>query len=187
MTFGASGYLVGKVISTSSKPERDAQTQPSPTIEQVRQLSALVTTKVEVADVQETEIKGLTGGIKAAILIKGDLLLAIDLEQARFESLDTQAKNAVLVLPQPKVMSPRLDHEKTRLFGLSEAGLWVLVPGDAAEVALLNQAYRKAQEVVAGVGHEPKLIDQAKGQAERVLIGYFEAIGWRIKILWAGR
>jgi hypothetical protein len=187
MTFGASGYTAGKFIPTSSKPDPAPQTQASPTIEQVRQLSALVTTKVEVADVQETEIKGVTGGVKAAILVKGDLLLTIDLEQARFESVDTHAKAAVLILPQPKVMSPRLDHEKTRVFGLSESGLWVLVPGDAADVALLNQAYREAQEVVAGVGHDPKLVQQAKSQAESVLASYFEAIGWRMKILWVDR
>src|SRR5687767_10978609 len=129
LLFGTAGYLLGgHAQSTDPAGGAHRTTHLGPTIEQVRQLSALVTTRVDVADVQVTEIAGRTGGIKAALVIKGDLLLTTDLGRARFESVDAGTRTAVLVLSEPEVTSPRLDHDKTRVFVAAEYGLWALVP-----------------------------------------------------------
>jgi hypothetical protein len=177
------GFWCGQeAAKAASNGNRDT----SPTIDQIQQLASLATLKVNVADVQQTSINGYTGGIRAAILVKGEFLLAVDLTQAKFESKNNRAKAAVIVLPDPKVLNPRLDHDKTRLFGISEGGLWVLVPGDAAHVAVLNQAYRNAQKIVA-LAANPAIIQEAKQHAEQVIKCFFQAVGWTVTIVWSNR
>lgn len=156
----------------------------APTIEQIVDLSELTTLRVDVADIVETEIRGITGGTRAAILVKGDVRLGVDLSQAKFESVSEVRRTAVLVLPQPKVSSPRLDHARTRLFAVYDHGLWQIVPGDAAQTAVLNKAYREAQDVVGRAGQDGELVQRAKGQAERVLTTFFDAMGWRVQVRW---
>jgi hypothetical protein len=141
-------------------------------------------TKVAVADVGQTTIAGWAGGIRAVLVIRGDLLLGVDLTRARFESLDAKKKSAVVVLPAPAVTSPRLDQEKTKLIGVMREGLWHFVPGDAGQEAVVNHAYRHAQAVVEAVGRDPTLIEQARRRAEAVLGGFFGAIGWRVSVQW---
>jgi hypothetical protein len=160
------------------------QRTDGPTIEQVQQLSELVTLKVDVADIRVTEVKGYLGGSKAAILVKGDVRLGVDLKQAKFQAIDQSNKTAVLILPEPQVSSPRLDHARTRLFASKDEGLWQIVPGDSAQTAVLNKAYREAQEVVAGAAQDHGLVEQAKKQAEKVLTTFFDAMGWKVAVRW---
>ena len=170
---------------TLSLPSAPAMHRDSgPTIEQVRKLSMLTVTKVDVADVQETTIQGYLGGTQALMLIKGDVLISVDLAQARFESKDEQHRTAVLVLPQPQVTSPRLDQEKTRLFAISKQGLWLIVPADPSQTAVVNQAYLHAQQVVAQAGSDPRLIEQSRQNTEEAIKGFFGATGWTVKVRW---
>ena len=155
-----------------------------PTIEQVRKLSMLTVTKVDVADVQETTIQGYLGGTQALMLIKGDVLISVDLSRARFESKDEQHRSAVLVLPQPEVMSPRLDQEKTRLFAITKQGLWLIVPEDPSQTAVVNQGYRHAQQAVAQAGSDPRLIDQSRRNTEEAIKCFFGATGWEMELKW---
>jgi hypothetical protein len=110
---GAAGFALGHRLAKPRPGEAPAASPP--TVEQVRRLSSLVTTRVEIADVQETAVEGYTGGIRV-MLVRGDFLMGVDLSQARFESVDTVARTATLLLPAPRAASPRVDHARTRLF-----------------------------------------------------------------------
>lgn len=157
-----------------------------PTVEQLQTLSTLVTTRVDVADVQETRIEGQTGGIKAALLVKGDFLVGTDLSHARFEGVNTTARTAVLVLAQPQVTSPRLDHERTRVFAVTETGLWQIAPGEGqASAAIVQRAYRDAQRLVASASADPSVLHRARQQAELVLGSFFAATRWKVTVRWA--
>ena len=196
----ACGYLLG------SRPPRPAERIPlpaspvlrlpppgpvhrdaGPTIEQVRRLASLVVTKVDVADVSTTEIDGLTGGVRAALVVRGDVVIAVDLAKARFESKDVEKQSAVLVLPPPAMSHPRLDHGKTRLFELSRQGLWAVVPGEGGQAAAVNHAYRHAQATVAAAGSDAKLVERARDDAEQTLSSFFQALGWEVTVCWDDR
>ena len=111
------------------------------TLERVRALASLVMLRAEVADVQETSLAGYTGSIRAAVLVRGELLMGVDLSQARFEQKDDLRHTAVLCLPAPRILSARLDHERTRIFGISTRGLWLIVPsGSDADAVVINRA-----------------------------------------------
>ena len=155
------------------------------TIEQVQALSCLVTTRVEVADVQETRLDGYTGSVKAALLLRGDFLLGVDLAQAKFESVNETARTATLVLPQPHVASPRLDHERTRVFAVLQTGLWQIAPGGGQTSGeVVDRAYRDAQRFVAAAADDPAMIARSRQQAEQVLAAFFKATGWTVTVKW---
>jgi hypothetical protein len=165
-----------------------AHAHAGPTIEQVRALSALTVLELDVADVQVTDLRGYTGGARAALVVKGDVTLASDLAQARFASVDHTARAAVLVLPPPRAGNARVDHARTRLIGVWRDGLWQMAPGgDAARAALVNQAYAEAQRVVAEAGQSPELDRRARAQAESVLKAFFGAMGWTLTVRWSDR
>ena len=169
-------------LSSSGMPENQ---HGGVSIEQVQALSSLVTARVDVADVTETSIEGRTGGMHAALLVKGDFLLGTDLSQARFESVDGAARTAVLVLPQPRVTSARLDHDRTRVFAITASGLWQLTPDDGrASAAVVNRAYQDAQRQVEGACNDPSLLERARRQAESVLRAFFAAAGWQLHVRW---
>lgn len=152
------------------------------TIQQIQPLSSLVTTRVDVADVQETTISGYTGSMKVAILVKGDFLMGVELRNARLENVDPEKKTAVLILPQPTVSSARVDHSRTRVFSITSGGLWQMVPGDEGRPQLLNRAYEDAQRIVASAAEDRELIERARGQAQRVMRTFFEMVGWSVSI-----
>ena len=156
-----------------------------PTIEQVQALACLVTTRVDVADVQDTRLEGFTGTARAALLVKGDFLLGVDLSHARFESVNEVTHTAVLVLPQPKVTSPRLDHERTRVFAVLQTGLWQIAPGGGQTSGeVVDRAYRDAQRFVAAASDDPALIARSRQQAVQVLSAFFQATRWNVVVRW---
>jgi hypothetical protein len=122
-----------------------------PTLEQAESLSCLVSSRVDVSDVREVRLEGLTGGMKIVLLVRGDYLMGVDLSQAHFELLDNSARTAVLDLPQPRATSPRVDHERTKVFSLQQTGLWQLAPaGGGTYGYAVDESYKKAQQ---SVGH----------------------------------
>lgn len=180
----AVGWLLGRLTpATGAAPS----VQVGPTIEHVRELSELVTIRVDVADVQETLVAGHLGSLRVALILKGDFLLSIDLTQARFESVDAAGKTAVLVLPTPRATSPRVDHDRTRVVAVTDEGLWTVVPGDdAARGRIVNLAYIEAQRTVAAAAADRVLVERARRRAEQVLSTFFRAAGWAVRVQWKG-
>ena len=66
---GAAGFCLGRQMRSWPAPGA-ATTHSGPTIQQIQQLAALVTTRVELADVQVTSVAGYVGGMKVALVIK---------------------------------------------------------------------------------------------------------------------
>lgn len=164
-----------------------AAVSAAPTIEQVRDLSELVTTSVEVADVQLTDLRGWTGGVRVAMLVRGQYLLGTDLGQARFEAVDASNRTAVLVLPPPRATNPRLDHDRTRLFAVSPYGVWQIVPSNWAEVAGVNAALVEAQASITSAANGGAQMAAARRQAESVVRSFSRAIDWNVTVRWSDR
>ncbi|MDB5290612.1 MAG: hypothetical protein JWL69_1853 [Phycisphaerales bacterium] len=184
----AGGIALGLAWGAAQPPQPEqssaAHLHAGLALEQVRSLSALVTLRAQVADVQVTELHGHSGGITAVLLVKGDFSLATDLAQGRFESLDETHHTAVLALPPPQLLSPRADHARTRVVGVWRYGLWEVVPGEKPEAAVVNRAYAEAQRAIETAGHDPSLGQRARSQAESGLERFFDALGWKVRVRW---
>ena len=165
-------------------PQRQGYTD-CPTIQQIDQVLVLTTVKVNIADAMIVRLNGKTGGITTVLTVRGEVTIGVDLSKSLFESVDRTGQNAVLVLPQPKVQSVRLDHATTKLAGLWSTGLWLVVPGDGdADDAAIDSAFMEAERKVAAAGSDPALIQQAKDRTERAVESFCTELGWRIIVRW---
>jgi len=77
MLITMAGFALGK-WSSAVKPSTQSS-HPGPTVQQIQQLSTLVTTRIETSDVQETGVQGFSGGMKVALVVKGGFLLGVNL------------------------------------------------------------------------------------------------------------
>ncbi len=155
-----------------------------PTIEQVRKLSQLVTLHVPISDVQVSELDGLTGGLRLALAVHGDVQIGTDLSHARFEDVNDERRTALLVLPKPRPQRPRLDHEKTRIVELQRGGAWRFVGGQAGERELTNRAMLAAQQTLEQAANRRDLAAQACEQTEQIIRQFYSATGWDITLQW---
>jgi hypothetical protein len=165
-------------------PGGGGPSQGEPTIEQIQSLATLLTSRIDVADVQRTTLAGYSGGVSAALIVKGDVQVGVDLSRARLESVDIATRRAVLILPPPTVGMSRVDHERTRLWAISHQGLWQIVPGERASVAVVNQAFHEAQQMIGRVAEQPELIEHSRQQAQAVLKTFFAALDWEVNVRW---
>ena len=178
LVLGALSLVVFQAIRLLSKWDFGiAETPPSfsssgPTIVQLERLQYLVSTRVHVADVLVGESRWLEG----SWIIQGDALLAVDMAKAEIKDRNEQAKTAVIVLPQPAVLSGRVNHEKTQEWDIKSRS-WVplasLILGD--RTAMEKQAMlRGAAARRAGGRFRRQQGDGAAGRgghAHRVLSG----------------
>jgi hypothetical protein len=179
------GWWMKSWTGGSADSSQTASLHTGPTIQQVQALASLVTARINVADVQMTQLSGMTGSMRACLLVKGDFLLGVDLSRGRLEQIDPATRTATLILPQPQVGQPRVDHDRTRLVAISQTGLWALTPGDGrTDVHVINQAYQDAQRFVGQACGDPSLLGRARRHAQDVLQTFFGAMGWTVTIRW---
>ena len=155
-----------------------------PTIEEVRELSDLVVLDVPISDVHVSTLDGLTGSMKMVVAVRGDVQIATDLGSARFEDRNEEEKIAIVVVSKPRVQRPRVDHERTRVVEISRSGMWRILGGGAGEDVLTELAFSDAQKVLGEAAKDPELIAMACGRTERVLRGFFESVGWTVRVQW---
>jgi hypothetical protein len=148
-----------------------------PTVERLERLSQLVTTRVYVADVLVGEGEGCRG----AWLIKGDALVGVNLGRARIEEKDEATKQALIVLPSPEVLQPRVDHQRSRTW---EVRRMAWLPWNADEDRLRDEVMSQAQQLVAHAAGSDEDLQQAKTAAATVIKTFYEEVGWQVRVTW---
>lgn len=78
----AIAILTCSLMVLRTRRSANPPTGPLPSVELVESLSQLTTVRVELADVQASHIDGVTGGVEAAVLVKGGFSLTTDLSHA---------------------------------------------------------------------------------------------------------
>ena len=158
----------------------------APTIDALKPLAALMTHRVFVVDVLAITVSGYTGDLRAAVLVRGDAMVTVDLTQARIEELNHEARTAVLILPRPQVVSARVDHDHSHVFSIEASGLWAVVPSDDGRAEIIDQAMRQAQRAVLKAASEPVVIEEARTRAETLVCAFFrDTLLWSITVRWA--
>lgn len=158
----------------------------APSVEQLKPLAALMTHRVVVVDALTVTITGYVGELRAAVIVRGDAMLTVDLAQATIKDIEHEARTVVIVLPPPHVLSARVDHEHTRIFSVEASGLWALMPGVGGRAEIIDRALREAQEVIAKAASEPLVIEQARARAQALICSFFaDSMKWSITVRWA--
>ncbi len=180
------------------KPDKEAL-PPAPALISVQEMGALVSLKVNYANVIEfnervtrdipwTQWELRLGGTRVLLVARGECLIGTDLKLARYEQTSAAAKMATLVLPQPTVMSARLNHDAKNggsyFYAVSSTGIDALVPGSDGQTKAINSALEKGQRDVQASCAKPELIEAARKSAQAVLQPTLAATGWKVALVW---
>jgi hypothetical protein len=152
-----------------------------PTMVQLERLQHLVSTRVHVADVLVGESRWLEG----SWIIQGDALLAVDMSKAQIRDKDEKFRTATIVLPQPSVLSPRVDHERTQQWDIKSRS-WIplasLLLGD--RTAMEKQAMLQAQQLVQRAASSQDNAQTARRGVQSMLTELYHGVGWNVSIRW---
>ena len=151
-----------------------------PTVVRLEKLAELATLRVHVSDVLVAENASWAGTIRGAWLIKGDALLSVDLKRAKVLSSDAGTRKIVLLLPNPRVIQPRVDHNKTVVYDWQKG---LLRSSDVAK-EVWKDAMKHAQQLVEQVAAEPEQIDLGRAQTESALTQVYSYAGWDLQVQW---
>lgn len=157
---------------------------PEPTLAHIQKLQQLVTHRVLVSEIHETQVAGYTGSMVVTLVVHGDVLVGVDLQRARIVKKDDRKRELLIELPRPQVISPRLDHDHTHVQHVAFTGLWQMVPGAAAQTLVVGRALREAQASVASAGAASDLLKDAEARTQGVLDAYGQSVGWNIHVCW---
>jgi len=151
-----------------------------PTITALQGLEELATVRIRIADV----LTANDGSYSGAWLVKGDALVSVDLSQARFDetTIDNVQKRAVLLLPPPRVIQARLDHERTKTWDVKRV-TWVPYSGNPDR--LRDTAMFEAQKLVEFAAGQAECIDQGKARAEALVSAIYGKLGWDVTVKWS--
>ena len=149
----------------------------SPTITEIQRLGELVVLRVSVADV----LKDSGYEYKGVWIIRGDAQVAVDLREVKVKSRNEKTKKLVVVLPQPRVIQPRVDHDKSEEYKVDRA-TWKIWKGDQSKLS--SQAWQKAQGIVETACSSEENMDQARDQTELMLTNMYRMVGWDVDVVW---
>jgi hypothetical protein len=147
-----------------------------PSIAQVQFMSDLATTRVHLSDFIEGENNHYVG----RWTLHGEAVLGVDLSQAQYAKLDNERKRATLRLPQPHMISSKLDHDRCEEIYI-KSKVWIPT---SSRQPLRDEVWKHADRKIQRLGHEAGYMERAKVQAERVLEKLFDGFGWKVDFEW---
>ena len=186
------GMTIGLLLSLAftSKPMSGPSPQPTihsehaPRIEGVRDLSTLLTTRLDLCDVEFAQLDGYSGDASAALLVRGQAELGIDLTLATLTDVDPVHHSAVLHLPTPAVVTVSVDQAKSTLVAIEYHGLWWLRPQPQTTAMLWQRAFIDAQVQMRHLASAEEQIQHAQVHAGDVIHAWSVPLEWRIEVRW---
>lgn len=171
---------------------------PPPPQLSTENLGELVTLRLHYANVLEffqkravdLPFKELSlGGTRILMVVRGDCEVSTDLQAARYEQVQPEAKSLRVILPAPRMRPPRVSHATREaggsyFFTVTSEGLEALVPNSANHRAAINNGWAAAETDIGRYCSSPQWIAEAKKNAEKVLTPMFTAVGWSPTFVW---
>ena len=152
-----------------------------PTLVQLERLQYLVSTRVQVANVLVGESRWLEG----SWIIQGDALLAVDMTKAEIRDRNENQRTALIVLPQPSVLSARVNHERTQQWDIKSRS-WIPLAstllGDRD--AMEKQAMLEAQQLIERAAGSEDNQEMARKGAEGMIGELYQGVGWQVSVQW---
>jgi hypothetical protein len=164
--------------SSSQNPVIHSQ---GPTLESLQRLGALAALRVTISDVLQADSSTHRG----AFLVKGDATLAVDLSKASFpvEFKDATNHRVRIILPPPRVLAARLDHERTLTWDVQHK-IWV-IGWLIAEGSIRDDAMRHGQRLIEHAASSPEYIELARSHAAELIRNLYHEVGWEVEVLWS--
>jgi len=168
---------------TPETTEPEVVVDSLPTIERVTEIGELCVVKIKVTDM----LQATTPSLKASWLIAGDALISVNLEDVRFNRLDPDSKQIVLGMPSLHVVSPRVNHEKTKHWDTKSVCWhdgWFTYDKLGKSSRLHQAAMKEAQKIIAHVSQDSEVMEDARGSAERMISALYKETGYSVSFDW---
>ena len=150
----------------------------APTVIQLERLGELTTTRVHVTDVLWAEGEGYRG----SWLICGDALLSCEVAKATIANVNAEQHTATIRLPSPRVISARVDHEKTKTWSVEKTTWLPWRWGDQG--AVRDAAMFHAQQLIETAAGSERHLAPAKAQAELLIRQMYDFVEWNVNVEW---
>lgn len=158
-------------------PNTPAPPPLPPSLSVIQTMSELATTRVHLSDV----ITGKNHHWEGKWLLHGELILGVDLGKASYAQSNPEAKEAVLRLPPPHLISSKVDHDRSEELSMQSRS-WMSFSSDPK--LLRDEVWKKADGKLQRLAEEPGYGERAKVQAERVIQDLFGGVGWKVRFEW---
>ena len=154
-----------------------------PTVEQLQELSELVSLQVTINDILTAESDGYYG-YRGSWIIKGDSLYSTDLAQAEIvESPKPGAQSQWrITLPSPEIKWARVDHERSKVYDVSRKH-WLPWDTDTPD-RMRNEVMQHAQRQVLQSSLKPEYVQRAKVRAEQTVKSFYAGKGTTVEVVW---
>jgi hypothetical protein len=150
----------------------------APTVIQLERLGELTTTRVHVTDVLWAEGEGYRG----SWLISGDALLSCDVSKPAITNVNLDQHTATIRLPSLRMISARVDHEKTKTWSVEKTSWLPWKWGDQG--VLRDAAMVHAQKLIETAAGSERHLGPAKSQAELLIRQIYAFVEWKVDVEW---
>lgn len=166
----------------------------------LEKMGHLVSVKVNYADVIEftehrtqdipwTQWELDLGGTRVLLVARGDCTIATDLGSAKYQDINEEARTFTLLLPEPKPLQIRVNHEPREkggsyFYAITGEGLEPIIPDSSNRSLAISNSLAFAQKQIEQACNRPQIRTLAKKNAEEVLNATFQATGWKPTYVW---
>lgn len=155
-------FLWEKFKNFSFFKDPSTETTHMMVLEKISTLGKLELAKYTFKDIVEQKIiQDFLPDPKALLIVYGEAVGCIDLNQIKKEDIVFDEKNVIIHLPEPEICNYKIDHSKSKIFQTEYAFM--------NEALLLDEAYKKAEVQILETAKESGILDQTKKNAELVL------------------
>jgi hypothetical protein len=121
-------------------------------------------------------------GYRGSWLICGDALLSCNVSKARINNIDPEKQTATIQLPLLRVISARVDHDKTKTWNVEKTTWLPWKWGDQG--VMRDAAMFHAQQLIETAAGSERNLDSAKAQAEFLIRQLYDFVGWKVDVQW---
>jgi hypothetical protein len=147
-------------------------------VEKIRKLSRLETVvysidKIVVGHKESVVLPNFLAGDKLLLIAHGEVIAGIDLSQLQPGDVRVVGDRVSVRLPEPIVLSTRLDNGRTQVYS-RDTGLLV-----AADPDLETEVRKAAEEQIGQAATDDGILDKARANAQASLTALLYGLGFR--------
>jgi hypothetical protein len=136
-------------------------------LQEISAMGNLELVKYNFKDVVEQKItKILLPDAKALLIIQGEAIGCIDLQKIKEGDIIVTGDTLLLHLPEPELCVFKIDHSKSKIYNTEYAF--------TDEAALIEKAYKQAEEQIKTSALELGILEQTKENAAKILVPILE-------------
>ena len=166
-------HFIGLIFSRGARID----TSSPAIVEQIRKLSRLETVVYSIDKIVEGQrqyalLPNFLTGDKLLLIAHGEVVAGVDLSQLRASDVSINGQSITIHLPQPQILSTRLDNQRTRVYS-RDTGLLV-----SADPGLESAVRQSAEQQITQASITDGILDKARQNAQTSVTALLSSLGF---------